>query len=69
MFSYRAFKDGRVFVFFQGRHVVTLAGMKADSFLEQVDGADDSEAQLVMARVTGNFKRGNERQAKTKYRR
>jgi len=26
-----------------------------------VEGLGDHEAQLVMARVTGNFKRGNER--------
>ena len=30
-------------------------------FLNKVEGADDRDAQLAMAKATGNFKRGNER--------
>ena len=59
-FAYRLLKDGRVLIDHRDRHVVTLAGARAAAFraaLEQ-DGADE---QLLMARVTGNFKRGNER--------
>ncbi|MDP9763592.1 hypothetical protein QO006_001009 [Deinococcus enclensis] len=33
-------------------------------FLAWVEGVDDHAAQLVMARVTGNFRRGNERPAR-----
>ncbi len=32
----------------------------AQEFLEDIDGLDQKEAQLVMARITGNFKDGNE---------
>lgn len=60
-FSYRQQKDGRVVVSWYGRPVTTLAGKDAERFLARVEGADDHAAQLVMARVTGNFKRGNER--------
>ena len=63
VFTYRATKDGRVLLFWQGKQVMTLKGMKAQKFLEDVDGLDEKEAQLVIARITGNFKRGNERTA------
>ena len=38
-----------------------LKGAKALSFLQRVAGLDDAGQQLVMAKATGNFKRGNER--------
>ena len=41
--------------------MTTLAGGSAARFLEQVEGIDPEGEQLLMARVTGNFKRGNER--------
>jgi hypothetical protein len=60
-FAWAATKDGRVRISWQGRVVTTLAGQRAARFLEQVEHADDEAAQLLLARVTGNFKRGNER--------
>lgn len=44
-----------------GRRATTLRGDRARQFLEQVE---DSDGQELMARVTGNYKRGNERQAR-----
>ena len=41
---------------------MTLKNKMAQKFIKQIEGLDDSEKQLVMARITGNFKRGNERQ-------
>lgn len=61
IFSYRAFKDGRVFIYWHEKHVTTLAGKPAQKFLARIDGLDDKDAQLVMAKATGNFKHGNER--------
>ncbi|CAM4027484.1 ABC transporter ATP-binding protein [Deinococcus frigens] len=43
-----------------GRPVTTLAGKDAERFLKRVEGRQDHAAQLLMARATGNFKRGNE---------
>jgi hypothetical protein len=60
-FSYRERGDGSVAVSWRGRVVVTLAGRQAARFLAGVRDADAASAQLWMARVTGNFKRGNER--------
>jgi hypothetical protein len=60
-FAWTATKDGRVRISWQGRVVTTLAGERAARFLEQVEHADEDAEQLLLARVTGNFKRGNER--------
>ena len=60
VFTYTATKDGRVLIYFHGKHVTTLSKIKAQKFLAQVDDADDRAAQLVMAKATGHFKHGNE---------
>ena len=59
-FSYRT-TNGRVRVAFRGRHVVTLAGSEAKRLASRLEGADAERAQLLLAKATGNFKRGNER--------
>lgn len=61
VFSYLASRDQKVFLYWRGRQVMTLKGKKAVAFLDRVDGLDEQAAQLAMAKVTGNFKRGNER--------
>jgi len=61
VFSYRAGKDGVVSISWHGRAVTTLRGRAAARFLARVAGLGPREAQLEMAKATGNFKRGNER--------
>jgi len=68
-FAYTLVQDGRVRISHRDRHVVTLAGAKAATFRARVDGADPAAQQLLMARMTGNFKRGNERLARERSRR
>ena len=48
----------RVEISHHGRHAATLRGAAALKFLSDVERGDP---QQVMARVTGNYKRGNER--------
>ena len=60
-FSYRTSKDGMVFLEFYGRIVKTLRDRAADRFLERIAALEPLEVQLVLAKLTGNFKRGNER--------
>jgi hypothetical protein len=61
VFSYQATKDGKVLISWHGKLVTTLKGDRAQKFIGQIEDADDHEAQLIMAKATGNFKRGNER--------
>ena len=61
IFAYQEMKDGRIFIYWHDKHVTTLAGKPAQKFLAKIAGLDGKAAQLVMAKVTGNFKHGNER--------
>ena len=60
-FSYQTSKDGKVFLFYKGKRVKILKGSEAERFSAAVAGASETEAQRLMAKLTGNFKRGNER--------
>ncbi len=44
-----------------GPVVTTLRGKEGSTFTRRVEALEDREAQLSMACVAGNFKRGNER--------
>jgi hypothetical protein len=61
IFSYRFTKDKKVFISYEGKQVTTLSGKKAEDFISKIKKAAGKDAQLIMAKVTGNFKRGNER--------
>ncbi len=65
-FSYRKYKNGNVSVFYKEKEVTILKGKNAERFLSKVENAEELDAQMVMAKITGNFKHGNERQAKMK---
>ncbi len=55
-------RDERVLVSHDGRQVVALAGADARKVIERLEVAENEEAeQMVLAKATGNFKRGNER--------
>ena len=60
-FSYRTSKDGQVFVSWHGRTVLTLRGDDAHRLLARLANLDEAGQQLALAKVTGNFKHGNER--------
>lgn len=57
-FSYAVRKDGVVAVSRDHREVAVLRGAAAARFLRRVAAGDP---QQEMARVTGNYRRGNER--------
>ena len=59
-FDYRITQDGRVLVSRGGRRVVTVGGRDADRLIALL-GEDDSLDQALLARATGNYRRGNER--------
>ena len=60
-FKARITKDGRVLVYWQGRLITTLTGSMAAKFADLEQRGSQDEAQLFLAKATGNFKRGNER--------
>ncbi len=62
-FAYTSTRSGLVFISWNGKTVMTLKGSAAQRFLARVADLDEDGARLLMAKLTGNFKRGNERQA------
>ena len=60
-FTFRQRGDGSVAIFWKGRRVTVLTGMLASNFLAAAPECSGQELQLLMAKATGNFKRGNER--------
>ena len=61
-FSYQVTKGG-VRIFWANRCVMTLGGRRGEALRAELEAADHEAAQAVLRRVTGNFKRGNERRA------
>ena len=59
-FTFIVRKNGDVVIRHHGQVATTLRRARAAAFLADVANADDQE---LMARMTGNYKRGNERAA------
>ena len=49
-----------------GRYITTLTGKAASSFVTQITSMAEEQQQRLMAKKTGNYKRGNEKQAKAR---
>ncbi|WP_435736385.1 hypothetical protein V5D56_16565 [Cellulosimicrobium sp. PMB13] len=66
-FDHQVTRDGRVRVARGGRVVVTVAGTAADRLVAALGRAeargDEHEVQLLLARATGNYRRGNEKRS------
>jgi hypothetical protein len=60
-FEYDVRRHGEVVITRHGKRATVLRGRRAQEFVAEVEGGD---AQQVMARWTGNYKRGNERTAR-----
>lgn len=63
-FAYQTRKSGEVIITHFGTHAATLRGRKAAEFLTQMSNASRDDQQHLMARLTGNYLRGNERTAR-----
>lgn len=62
-FRYRRRKSGDLEVLHHGRLAATLRGPDAAEFQAELLRCGDAEQQQLMARLTGNYKHGNERTA------
>lgn len=64
VYSYQTTKDKTVFINWNGKHIKVLKGKAAVKFLANADSAETEEdIQLLLAKATGNFKRGNEKRS------
>lgn len=62
-FTHRQRKNGDLEVLHHGHLASTLRGRDAQDLSDELARCTEAEAQQVLARVTGNYKRGNEKQA------
>lgn len=60
-FGWSQHQDGKVFITYEGRQVMILRGDAAKRLVLRLEDADARAVQLALAKVTGNFKRGNEK--------
>jgi len=60
-FDWQVTADSRVLVSRGGKQVVVVAGVRGSKLAAQLETADNERAQQLLARATGNYKRGNER--------
>jgi hypothetical protein len=63
-FSYHVTKNGSVLISREGKLTTTLRGPKALAFINKMKTLSSTGQQEWMARLTGNYKRGNERVSK-----
>jgi hypothetical protein len=62
-FAYRE-KNGDFEIFHRNKKATTLRSDRAREFKLEIENLDFDGQQQLMARLTGNYKRGNERVAK-----
>ena len=62
-FDFEARQNGEVAIFHRHRLAAILRGQAAQQFVVQANEISDAALQQVMARITGNYRRGNERTA------
>ena len=63
-FKYEAKKDGSLAIHHNGKYATKFSKHKSAQVLSQLDVLDFAAQQQLMARLTGNYKHGNEREAK-----
>lgn len=63
VFNYRISKNQTVFITYKGKEIKIVKGKDAGKLIAQIQQAkNEKEIQLALAKITGNFKHGNERQ-------
>ena len=61
-FTHHVSKDGTVRVSRGGRVIATIGGPRRDRLIRAIEAATSAEdVQQLLARATGNYRRGNER--------
>lgn len=60
-FDYNVTKANKMMIYFEQKHIMTLNEKETLKIMRKLDGASAFDQQLILAKVTGNFKHGNER--------
>lgn len=60
-FNHKFTKSGKTIIYYNGRQIMMLSEKDSLKLKKRVEGKSEFEIQLALAKVTGNFKHGNER--------
>ncbi|MGG4489154.1 hypothetical protein [Metabacillus idriensis] len=64
IFSYHITKNQTVLIYWSGKQIKVLKGKTAAKFIANAEKAEtEKDIQLLLAKATGNFKRGNEKRS------
>ncbi|MGE7768574.1 hypothetical protein [Peribacillus sp. NPDC096540] len=67
-FAYQITKKGTVVIYYGGKQIKIVKDRDAERLIARIKEVEDNiiEIQLLLAKITGNFKRGNEKFGKNK---
>lgn len=63
-FSFKETKAGDIIIYHHGKQATILRGARAAKMRADLEASSFHEQQQLLARLTGNYKRGNEKKAK-----
>ena len=64
-FTFQETKAGDLIIYHHGKQATILRGTRAQQMLTDLESSTFEEEQQLMARLTGNYKRGNEKVAES----
>lgn len=59
-FRYYVTKSQKILIHWENKLIKTLSEKESVKFIARINGKIDYEVQLELAKITGNFKHGNE---------
>lgn len=67
-FDYQITKKGTVVIYYEGKQIKNIKDREAERLIARIKVVEDNitAVQLLLAKITGNFKRGNEKIGKMK---
>ncbi|MEH7386232.1 hypothetical protein V7147_12560 [Bacillus sp. JJ1521] len=67
-FTYQITKKGMVMIYYEGKQIKVIKDQEAERLIARITEVEDDQTkiQLLLAKITGNFKRGNEKYGKNK---
>lgn len=60
-FDYKLLKDNKAHVYYRHKRIKLLTGKDYQKLVKCIESGGAYEIQLFLAKITGNFKRGNEK--------
>ena len=67
-FAYQITKNGTVAINYRGKRIKIVKDKEAERLIARIKAVENNiiEVQLLLAKITGNFKHGNEKLSKNK---